>query len=43
MYKEYRVISVLDATCDGPVAIDQDGMEQLVHLHQGDLDGACGP
>lgn len=43
MYNEYRVISVLDATSEGPMAKHQDETEQLVHLHQGDLDGACGP
>lgn len=43
MHGEYWVIPQLDATCHGPVAIDRDGNEQRVHLHQGDLDAACGP
>lgn len=43
MHGEYLVIPGLDAKWNGPVAKDRDGTEQLVHLHQGDLDGACGP
>lgn len=43
MHGEYKVIPYLDATCNGPVAKYGERTEQLVHLHQGDLDGACGP
>lgn len=37
------VIGRIDTTGDGPTAPDPDGKEQLVHLAQGALDGACGP
>jgi hypothetical protein len=37
------VIPGLDATYSGPIAKDREGTERLVHLHQGHLDGACGP
>jgi hypothetical protein len=33
----------LDTRADGPCATGPDGEGQLVHLRQGDADGACGP
>lgn len=43
MFSEYLIIPGLDVTSGGPIAYGPDGAEQLVHLHQGDMDGACGP
>lgn len=41
---EYRVLPYLDATSHGPRRMADDGSDgDLVHLRQGDADGACGP
>lgn len=40
---EIHVIDLIDTTHEGPAAMGTKGEEQQVHLHQGSLDGACGP
>ncbi|RPJ53393.1 MAG: hypothetical protein EHM23_31035 [Acidobacteria bacterium] len=40
---EIYVIDPIDATHEGPSALDPQGERQMVHLMQGSLDGACGP
>ena len=40
---EIHVIDLIDTTNEGPAAMDTKAEEQQVHLHQGSLDGACGP
>ena len=40
---EIHVIDLIDTTHEGPAAMGTKEEEQQVHLHQGSLDGACGP
>lgn len=36
------VIDIVDASNNGPMSIGPSGKSQIVHLHQGAVDGACG-
>ena len=40
---QFRIIDKIDIGHDGPIANGPDGEEQLIHLAQGSMDGACGP
>lgn len=40
---EIHVIDLIDTTHEGPAVMGIKKEEQQVHLHQGSLDGACGP
>ena len=37
-----HVIDIVDASHEGPMSIGPSGKSQVVHLQQGDVDGACG-
>lgn len=39
----FKIINQIEIGHDGPVANGPDGDEQLIHLAQGSMDGACGP
>jgi hypothetical protein len=40
--KNIYVIDSVDASNEGPICVGPSGKSQVVHLRQGDIDGACG-
>ena len=41
--QKISIIDSLDMSFDGPISKCANGDIHLVHLQQGDIDGACGP